>query len=154
MNGLLKLRRQMVLMVATIAGLLDVHHARCERAYLPSVGSPPLRIQAVTTNRLVFNLENFAQPPKPEEASNAVVQMVVPAANPTNLVENSSLISVSSETNQSAVKPETAADAKNNSVPPYNFTNPSSSASDLLTVTPQMITEYLKPVQTETNRTD
>jgi hypothetical protein len=52
------------------------------------------------------------------------------------------------------VKPETAADAKNNSVPPYNFTNPSSSASDLLTVTPQMITEYLKPVQTETNRTD
>jgi hypothetical protein len=154
MSGIFKSRKFIGVIGAIITGFFTVLEANGERAYLPIVGSPPLRFQAITTNHLVFNLESFAQPQKPAETSNAVTQIVAPVANATNLVESSSPASALSETNQAAAKPETVADTKNSSVPPFNFASSPSSASDLLTVTPQMITEYLKPAQTETNRAD
>jgi hypothetical protein len=154
MNGLLKSHGFIGLTGAIAISLFAVPETRGERAYLPAVGSPPLRFQAITTNHFVFNLESFAQPPKPAEISNTMAQAVAPPVNTTNLVENPNSIPVFSQTNQASVKPETVADTKNNSVPPFNFANSSSSASDLLTVTPQMISEYLKPAQTEANRAD
>jgi hypothetical protein len=154
MSGIFKSRKFIGVIGAIVAGFFAVREANGERAYLPVVGSPPLRFQAITTNYLVFNLESFTQPPKPAAVSNAVAQIVAPVANATNLIENSSPIPVSLETNRVAARPETVTDTKNDSVLPFNFANPSSSASDLLTVTPQMITEYLKPAQTETNRAD
>jgi hypothetical protein len=154
MSGIFKSRKFTGVIGAILAGFFAAHEASGERAYLPVVGSPPLRFQAITTNHLVFNLDSFAQPPKKAAVSNAVTQIIAPVENTTNLVENSSPIPVSLETNRVPVKPETLADTRNNSVPPFNFANPSSTASDLLTVTPQMITEYLKPSQTETNRAD
>jgi hypothetical protein len=50
-------------------------------------------------------------------------------------------------TNQAPASPPTVAGEKNNSEIQGVSTNSSSSAGDLLTVTPQMITEYLKPDQ-------
>jgi hypothetical protein len=154
MSGIFKSRKFTGVIGAILAGFFAAHEANGERAYLPVVGSPPLRFQAITTNHLVFNLESFAQPPKKAAVSNVTTQIIAPVENTTNLVENSSPIPVYLETNRVPAKPESVADTRNNSVPPYNFANSSSAASDLLTVTPQMITEYLKPAQTETNRTD
>ena len=154
MSGIFKSRKFVAIAVAIVVGFLAVHEARGERAYLPAVGAPPLRFQAVITNHFAFNLESIAPPPKTTAISNsnAVAQTVAPAANATNLVENSSPVPVFSETNQVPARPEIVTDTKNNSVTPFNFANPSSAASDLLTVTPQMITEYLKPAENDTNR--
>jgi hypothetical protein len=138
---------------AIASGIILVHEARGERAYLPSVGSPPLRFQAFTTNHLVFNLESFVMPAKPAGTSNAVTQI---AANFTKKIAVSSQTPVAlanaNQTNQVPLKPENGAGGKNNSETPVFSPNASSSASDLLTVTPQMITEYLKPAQTQTEQ--
>jgi hypothetical protein len=148
-----KLREITGVLCALATSIFAFHEARGERAYLPSVGSPPLRFQAFTTNHLVFNLESFVTPVKPAETSNAVTQI---AANSTNNVAVSSQIPVAlanaNQTNQVPVEPETGAGEKNNSETPVFSPNVSSSASDLLTVTPQMITEYLKPAQTQTDQ--
>ncbi|HEY5234495.1 MAG TPA: hypothetical protein VIK35_13275 [Verrucomicrobiae bacterium] len=88
------------------------------------------------------------------ETSNVVTQI---AANSTNNIAVSRQIPVApanaNQTNQVPVEPETGAGGKNNSETPVFSPDASSSASDLLTVTPQMITEYLKPAQTQTDQT-
>ncbi|HEY1719412.1 MAG TPA: hypothetical protein VGH42_14125 [Verrucomicrobiae bacterium] len=141
---------------AIAAGIFAAHEARGERAYLPSVGSPPLRFQAVATNHLVFNLESFVMAAQSAEASNAVTQVAAPAANFTNIAAISRQIPAAlanaNLTNQVPVRPETAPGAKNNSEMPVISPNSPSSAGDLLTVTPQMITEYLKPAQNQTDQ--
>ena len=153
MSRLSNLHKISRVICAFASGIFAFHEARGERAYLPSVGSPPLRFQAVITNHLVFNLKSFAKTVKPAEASNAVPQIV---ANSTNNVAISRQIPAAvtndSQTNQVPVKPETDDNEKNNSETPVFSPDASSSASDLLTVTPQMITEYLKPAQTETKQ--
>jgi hypothetical protein len=50
--------------------------------------------------------------------------------------------------------PESGADGKNNAARPFNFSFAQAAASDLLAVTPQMISEYLKPDRNETNQLD
>ena len=131
-------------------------YAACgERAYLPSVGVPSLRIQAATTNHLGFDLKSFLMPVKPAVPSNAVAQAAAPAA-ATNIPVVFNPVSASpGNTNQAPFMPPAVTDAKNNSEPPDITPISPPSASDLLTVTPQMITEYLKPGQnqTQTNQT-
>ncbi len=150
MNGFFKWRRFVGVTGAVAGGLLAIHPARGARAYLPVVGPPSLRLQVITKNHLVFNLESFREPPKAAE-TNTVAHTVAPAAVATNIIAAPNPIPIvaanTNQANQVPAKPETVADAKNNPVPPFNFPNPSAAASDLLTVTPQMITEYLKPAQ-------
>jgi len=141
---------------AIVFGMVAVYESQGARAYLPSVGLPPLRFQAVTTNHLVFDLKSFATAPKPAEITNAPThQITAAAARAADVVAVSNPISSSLEnTNQAPVAPQSGTDAKDNSETPGISPISSSSASDLLTVTPQMITEYLKPVQNQAQPTN
>jgi hypothetical protein len=132
---------------AIIVGMFAVFGARgvnVLNAYLPIVGPPPMRFQAVITNHFHFNLESFEATEESVETSNTVTQLDASAANATNSPAVSNPIFVSSaKTNQVSA----ATDEKNNSETPTISPISSSSASDLLTVTPQMITDYLQPAQ-------
>jgi len=139
-HGLLRSRKFGGMIGAIIASLFAVHEARGVGAYLPIVGPPPLRFQAVITNHFLFNLESF----EAAEISNEVAQITAPAANATNSPAVANPISISSaKTNQVSA----ATDEKNNLETQAISPISSSSASDLLTVTPQMITDYLQPAQ-------
>ena len=143
-NGLLSSRKFIRVIGAIIAGLFATQEARVVGEYLPIVGPPPLRFQAVITNDFVFNLEPSEAAEEPVETSNTVAQPDAPAVNVTNIIAVSNSISLSSaETNQASV----VTDETNNYETPVISPDSSSSASDLLTVSPQMITEYLQPAQ-------
>ncbi len=148
-----KLRKITGVLCALATGIVAFHEARGARAYLPSVGSPPLRFQAFTTNHLFFNLQSFEMTAQPAESSNVVTQI---AANSTNNAAISRQIpgalAKANQTNQVPVELETGTGEKNNSETPVFSPDASSSASDLLTITPQMITEYLKPAQSQTEQ--
>jgi hypothetical protein len=58
MRWLSKSRKFAGLVCAIAAGVFAAGEARGERAYLPSVGSPPLRFQVFNTNGLFFS-KNF-----------------------------------------------------------------------------------------------
>jgi hypothetical protein len=143
-NRLLRPRKFISVIGAIIVGVFAVHEARGVGAYLPIVGSPPLRFQAVITNHFLFNSEFFEAMEKLGETSNTVAQLAAPATNAANIGAVSTPLFVSSaKTNQISA----ATDEKNDSEMPVISPISSSSASDLLTVTPQMITEYLQPAQ-------
>jgi hypothetical protein len=147
MNGFSKSCKFIGKICAVAASVFFVHETRGESAYLPSVGSPPLRFQVVSTNYFVFDSKPAAPAANPTKTSAVATTSATPTANHTNITEISNPISNSSaNTNQTS-----AADEENNSETPIIPITSSSSASDLLTVSPQMITEYLKPAQTVTD---
>jgi hypothetical protein len=157
MNRFLKSRKFAGVIGAIVVGIFIVNPARGERAYLPAVGAPPLRFQAFTTNHLVFDLKSFVATAKPAEILNAAAPVAMPA-NPTNLVAVSNQIPVSAaiinQENPIPAKPEIVADAKKSFTQRTDSEISSPAASDLLTVTPQMISEYLKPEQNEASRVE
>lgn len=138
-------RRLTGLICAGFAGLFLIHEARGGYAYLRVVGPPALRFQAVTTNCYVFDPKAFNFEAKlVATASNVVDQLTTPATNETTAVEPAMPVPVKN--------PQPVVITTGNPVNPvndpagnYNFAFPASTASDLLTVTPQMIAEYLKP---------
>jgi hypothetical protein len=143
-SGLLRPRKFVSVIGIIIAGMFAVHEARGVGEYLPIVGPPPLRFQAVITNHFLFSLESSEATEEPEETSNTVTQLAAPAANVTNIIAVSNSISIApAETNQTSV----VTDETNNPETPVISSDSSPSASDLLTVSPQMITEYLQPAQ-------
>lgn len=145
-------------------------------AYLPEIGSPPLRIQETTTNSFNYLAFSKAFPALEARAAEALSNATsVAAATPasTNQNANAKELSISnaiaaaaalaSNVNKSAnvyvasspanaMDEGTEMDKSGRQTP--NFAFPGSSASDLLTVTPQMITQYLKPDVNETNQLD
>jgi hypothetical protein len=137
------------LVFAIAAGVFAVGEARGESAYLPSVGSPPLRFQVFNTNRLFLSLKSFA----PAKVSELETNLAAAAAIVTNMAATP-VSPPNANTNQAPASPPTVADGKNNSEIQGVSTNSSSSAGDLLTVTPQMITEYLKPDQKQADPAD
>jgi hypothetical protein len=148
MNRLLNSRKFVVIIFAIVAVAFADCEARGNQAYLSDVGSPPLRFEAVSTNHLVFDLKSLALMAKPAKTSDTASPPSVPAVNVTNVVTVTNLISSSSaNTNQPAAMLQSASAGKNNSETPVISPNLSSSASDLLTVTPQMIAQYLQPSQ-------
>jgi hypothetical protein len=149
MSGLLQWRKSVGVMGAIIVSLFAVREARAGSAYLASVGSPPLRFQALTTNRFVFALKTLAAA-KPAEAPATASPLAAPAVSATNVVALSNPIFIPLEnTNPVSVRPQAETDGKNDYDLPVISPNPSPAASDLLTVTPQMIAEYLKPAQNQ-----
>lgn len=146
-NGLLRSRKFIGVIGAIIANIFAIHEARgvnALNAYLPIVGPPPLRFQAVITNHFVFNLASFEATEDSVEASNTTAQLAAPATNAASIKAVSAPIFVSSaKTNQVSAAP----DEKNNSETPVISPISPSSASDLLTATPEMITDYFQPAQ-------
>jgi len=158
MNGFLRPRKLDVVILAIAVGISAVHEAGGARAYLPTVGSPPLRFQSESTNHFVLDLKTFMSmlAERQAEASNALAQIAPPAAIATNtpaVVSNPASVA-SANTNTAPVVPQGVTEGKNDSESPVIPPISPSSASDMLTVTPQMITEYLKPAQNQANQKD
>jgi hypothetical protein len=155
MNGLSKRGKFVgVIGVIVIGGMFAVLEARDERAYLPVVGLPPLRFQAVTTNNAWLAFKLSASVAKTTENSSAKTPAGTTSANITNSVVVFHPASTApANTNRPSTLPQIPANENNNPDAPVFSPNSSSAASDLLTVSPQMITEYLKPVQNQTNQT-
>jgi hypothetical protein len=158
---------------AVIALFSFVHPAQATYAYLPTVGTPALRMEGVTTNSfnfLAFSRALSALEAKTAETVSNAANLATAAAANTNKVNNSGAISSTtpasaapvtgtgnspfSANNPADIHLEAVSGGANNSQRPYNFAFPPSTASDLLTVTPQMITQYLKPDSNETNQLD
>jgi len=134
-------------MGAIMAGLFFAHEAQGERAYLPTVGSPPLRFVAEATNYFVYDPKSMVLAAKPKDTNSTVTSpMTSPMANATNGVESSSQNPMAAT---DAQRPSTMVSSMLNenkgSSQRYNSDFSPGAASDLLTVTPQMINEYLKP---------
>jgi len=158
MNGLPKHLNLTGAVCAVVAAFSFACEAAAKSAYLPVVGVPPLRIEVVTTNE--FNYLAF------NEAFSAARTNLATA--PTINTDNSSAtspsipktIAATANNNPAAANvlitagSETGDDGEKDGRQPNNFAFPSSTASDLLTVTPQMITQYLKPEANETNQLD
>lgn len=145
------------------------HPAQATYAYLPIVGAPALRIEVVSTNSfnyLAFSRVLSALEAKTAEAVSNAANLATAAAANTNNANKSGAISSTTAAaaiptpssfmvnNQVPIHLEAVSGGGNNSQQPYNFAFPPSTASDLLTVTPQMITQYLKPDANETNQLD
>ncbi len=129
------------------AAVLWLRPAQAGRAYLATVGAPPLRFQTVMTNYFVFNPKLFAPTNLVATTSNVVNQ-----ADATNEVAIITPQPMASETITAVSQP--AAIEPQFPLRRYNFNFAAASASDLLTVTPQMITPYLRPDVNPTNALD
>lgn len=142
-------------------------------AYLPMVGAPDLRLETVTTNS--FNYLAFSQKWSALEAktalalSNATALAAAPVANTNNTDGSAAFSSVATSPSGTNIRtgdnPSAAnvyattsrddmTDTEKDARQPANFAFPAPTASDLLTVTPQMITQYLRPGENETNKLD
>jgi hypothetical protein len=148
MNKFSKMLELAAVIFAVFVGMMATQPARGENAYLRVVGAPPVRFQAMTTNNSWLAFKSSATVTKLAANSNVKKPTGTTSANITNsVVVFHSTASLA--TNQTSVLPETVTDEKNSPETPVFSPNSSSSASDLLTVTPQMITEYLKPAARE-----
>ena len=163
--------------VCVIAVLLPfVRKASAIYAYLPMTGAPEIRMQEVMTNSfsyMAFSQSYAALQAKTAEALSNATELATAARN-TNNSSGSAAISASAGANSNSktgagtgagsggagastylsTSPEAMTDDEKNNRQPANFAFPSSTASDLLTVTPQMLTQYLRPDSNETNHLD
>jgi len=138
------LRFATILCVAVI-GFFLAQKARGEKAYLQIVGPPALRFQAPATNYSWFTGKLFELSAKVKNPSGKTA-LTVPQANITNSVVVFHPTSIApAKGNQVSGLPQIGANEENNSEMPVISPDSSSAASDLLTVSPQMITEYLQP---------
>lgn len=127
-------------------------------AYLPIVGPPPLRFELFTTN--IFNYSQFkldsanrsSTKPPPQTSTNSQPAVSQAMTSPPSPVAGTpTAASAAAPSNNSE---EIVAGAQNPPSARENFNFPPSTASDLLTVTPQMIAQYLTPDRTGTNALD
>jgi hypothetical protein len=135
MSRILKSRKLSEIFCTVAIGILAMQKVLGSEPYLQLVGPPPLRFEAITTPDPLFMEElKLPQPatPTPPDAA-------PPLTTSTNA--QSSSTQPTGPTDVSAGKNPLGnfGDAAKNA---ENFPNP---ASDLLSITPQMITEYLKP---------
>jgi hypothetical protein len=156
MSGSPTYRRMTGAFCVVVAFFFLTQKTRAGRAYLQVVGAPGLRFQPAMTNYFVFDPKMFSPVIAPAETvSNAVNELAtarVPATNSTAI--SVPVPEAVTNVNPVATAPEIAAEPKKDYLRPFNFSFSSASASDLLTVTPQMITQYLKPDVNETNQLD
>ena len=117
---------------------LAMQSASGSEAYLISIGPPPLRFEYVDNNNAVFLAELALPNPK------AVVQPPMPAPQAgaqsnANNVAGGIVASPSTTLNGVPLLPPMG----------NNLPAPGSSASDMLSINPQMISDYFKPYRAE-----
>jgi hypothetical protein len=139
-----------------VAGLFLLCACGAKCAYLPTVGVPALRYQARSTNYFVFNPKLFTPAVVALETnSSRTVLAASSATNTTNVVASSAPVPAPVvNTNPTAAPVQSDAGTKNIPPPYFNSVFSGPAASDLLPVTSQMITDYLRPEKTETNHLD
>jgi hypothetical protein len=163
MNKTLKSSGWRCTMCAAAAALCVAAPAKSINAYLPIVGVPPLRFWVVTTNE--FNYSRF-------EAELAKVISKSPLASQTDTNAMIGAMAGTNDVTLLALSPAPMAQTTGNqtfsrlgsqqsgsgmekeSGQRESFAFPGTTASDLLTVTPQMIAQYLKPDPNATNSLD
>lgn len=147
---------------AIVLGGFAAREIHANSAYLPSVGPPPLRFQMVSMLNPLLAAKLFPPlfPPKTNSVANTNTAEEEVAMKPINnqAVSNTNLIApantnVATAATNATVLPMAMTDTNIPLQPLGSILSPSS-ASDLLTVTPQMLIEYLKPVQAGTNQTE
>ncbi len=135
-------------MVALTASIFAAAAARAERPYLPVVGTPPLRFHLIDTNHLYLSMKSFPPEPKSTAASDIATNLTADATNlPDGQLQNS--LGSSTNRNQSPINTQGVPAGKNNPETEGLMPDYLSSEGDLPTVTPQMISEYLKPERTQ-----
>jgi hypothetical protein len=145
-----------------IAVFYPLPESRAVVGYLTRLGPPPLRILMTSTNVFDysrFELELAAKAQAKPNADSITNQMATSATetnteplSPENLTRPGK---ATMEENYSAgTSPDTSTEDQSGNMPKGNFNFPSTTASDLLTVTPQMIAQYLKPESYGTNTMD
>jgi hypothetical protein len=159
MNGLPKYFNLTGVVCAIVAAFSFAREAPAKSAYLPVVGVPPLRIEVVTTNE--FNYLAFSEAFSMARTNLATAPIIntdnssAPAPSiPKTIANNNPADNPAAANILISTSPETGDYGEKDGRQPNNFAFPSSTASDLLTVTPQMITQYLKPEANETNQLD
>jgi hypothetical protein len=159
MNGLPKYLNLTGVVCAVVAAFSFAHEAAARFAYLPLVGVPPMRIEVVTTNE--FNYLAFSEALS-AASTNLTTAPIITTDNssatspsiPKTIANNNPADNPAAANVLISTSSETGDDGEKDGRQPVNFAFPSSTASDLLTVTPQMITQYLKPEANETNQLD
>jgi hypothetical protein len=162
MNQIQKLSRLKGAICALAALLTGTLAAPAVVAYLPTVGVPPLRFESVTTNifdysRFILELANESRTnpavqtctnltAAPRDGTNQPAMVAQPVASPPTATVN--------EAGPQGNNEDNVAGAESLPTTLKKFDFPASTASDLLTVTPLMIAQYLKPNPTATNVLD
>jgi hypothetical protein len=138
MNKIFNAPNRNVIIPAIVIVLLAVQAVSGAEAYLASIGPPPLRFEYVDDNNALFLKE--LELPKPAPVSEPAMPAPQAEANP--------------ETTIAASQPVAGSPADMSGVPflpgaGKNGHHPDSSASDMLSISPQMISDYFKPYSAE-----
>jgi len=147
---------------ALIAVFYPLPEAWAVVGYLAKLGPPPLRIWMNSTN--VFDYSRFelalmAKAQAKPDANSGTNQMAI-SVTETNTeplrLDNSTTTGKATmgQNYSSGTSPDTSTEDQSGAMPRGNFSFPGTTASDLLTVTPQMIAQYLKPESYGTNTMD
>jgi hypothetical protein len=120
--------------LAMVIGLFATEAKSSNTPYLKLVGPPPLRFEVITPNSPLF-----------------IAELALPKPNNDNAVEETATNNLAADGNET--KPAVGSTEANMDGilggPAKNAVNPANAASDMLNITPQMITEYLKPDRSE-----
>jgi len=129
---------------ALIAVFYPLPEAWAVVGYLAKLGPPPLRIWMNSTN--VFDYSRFEL---------ALMAKAQTNTEPLRLDNSTTTGKATMDQNYSSgTSPDTSTEDQSGAMPRGNFSFPGTTASDLLTVTPQMIAQYLKPESYGTNTMD
>jgi hypothetical protein len=150
-------------MRATALALCLTASAKSINAYLPIVGVPPLRFWVVTTNE--FNYSRFeaelakvtSKPPLASQTDTNAMIGAMAGTNDVTLLAQSPAPMAQTMGNQAFSRLDSQQSVPEMEKDPgqkESFAFPGTTASDLLTVTPQMIAQYLKPDPNATNSLD
>jgi hypothetical protein len=146
-----KKTHRFVITFLVMVSMVSIEETPAAGAYLSSLGPPPLRFQVATTNNALFLSELTLPKPVLEKVADTNPPAATQTTNTGESAKVSSPASLTvADTNQIKDKIVAAMAVTNAEKNPTN--NPvvsSAAASDLLTVTPQMINEYLKPPPSE-----
>jgi hypothetical protein len=163
MNKILKNSGWRWAMRAAAVALCLAAPAKSINAYLPIVGPPPLSFWVVTTNE--FNYSRFeaelakviSKPPLASQADTNVMVGAMGGTNDVTLLAQSPAPVAQTMRNQTFSHlddQQSGSGMEKESGQKESFAFPETTASDLLTVTPQMIAQYLKPDPNATNSLD
>jgi hypothetical protein len=127
--------------------------ARGESGYLEVAGPPPLRFAAQITNEFLLTTRFPLPQPKPEPQPESVAVSNTVAEIPASTETNAEVVKVSASTNVLSLIPPvppatnqvSEISVSTGSSEGNNSADTSAAAGDLLTTTPQMIMQYLKP---------
>ena len=162
MNLIQKLSRLKGAICAMAGLLMGTLPAPAVVAYLPAVGVPPLRFESVTTNvfeysQFILELANKSRTIPDVQASTNLTATSGSGTNQPAAVAHPVAPRPTATVNEPGPQgntEENLAGAESRPVTLEKFNFPPSTASDLLTVTPQMITQYLRPGPPGTNELD